>query len=273
MKKITLKGGIACLAISILSLASCKKEEITSKKSVSSDQQTENHHYKFSKVVKIPGENPKNGFLSLKVSSDDEVFLKEYTSKLEQKTVVLREADPSEKFEPETSENASQSGVSLHFDWSHFNITQEKGKIYGVALANNNNDSKALTLLYSFSDCTSFTTAGAGYAAVNVYNKRSPGGSIWTFGNANVSDFYSRLMFYNDNFEIRTYTDSFDSGMGFNSFVVNGTTVYFRPRYNYSSPEMPLGYADYNAIKSGYGLDSQFKTFPAKANVAFYLGS
>ncbi len=257
MKNLTiLKGSIALIAISMI-FTSCKKEEITSKKSI---LQSENHEvnlpsYKFSSVVKIYGENTEDGFLTLSVSSDDEIYLEQYVAKLKQAAISFKESDPSNegKLNP-ILEEKSESSVYLSFEWSNYHFNLEKGKIYGVFLTSKN-DSKALVYYNSFSNCSGFTS-GNGFAAVNIYDTYTSHNSLWSLSNNANSLFYQKLLSYNDNLEVRTFTYTPVFGNIYSSFVLNGVTVYYRPRLNYVSPEMPSFYTDYNSIGYGNGIDN-----------------
>lgn len=281
--QITFKGGLALIAMSLIFLSSCKKEEITSKTPVSQsgNQNPAKHEYKFSSVAKIPGENPENGFLSLTVSSDDEAFLKKYVAKLEQTKIVFTEVNSTAKDEknvkPLFGEEESTSSVALDFNWNDFSFEREKGKIYELRLASTD-QSKALVYYNAFNN--SQFNFGWCVAAVNVYNTfvRPLGASNidncrWSFNNT-VTDFYIEPMSYHENLEIRCFQNSISNTTptysGFQSFTINGIVTYYRPRVNYVSPEMPTGYFDVNAIISGSGWSYQELTY-TNAALTFYI--
>jgi uncharacterized protein (DUF4415 family) len=171
MHKITFTSGAALLAMSLMFFTSCKKEEITSKKPItqSENQGVKMPDYKFSAVAKIPGENPENGFLSLKVSSDDEAFLKEYVAKLEQTKIVMAEVSTTQDDEVKPLMEESKAVVSLNFDWDNFSFEREKGKLYQVKIAGSD-QTKSLVYYTAYSNVGGFTSSW-GYAAVNVYSQ------------------------------------------------------------------------------------------------------
>lgn len=263
----TLRGGVAFMAISLAFLSACKKEEITSKKA--KGEVTEQAALRYTSVAKIYGEHPEDGFLNLTVSSNDEVYLKEYVANLEQTMIAFREADPSNESKPNpVSETGSKSGVALHFDWSNYHFHLQKGKIYGLAFAQKD-DSKALVLHSYVANCIRFSTTGS-FAAVNLYSTFATG-ATWYLNSGN-SGFYHRTLLYHDNVEVRTFTAPTSPGTnGFGSLTYNGTTVYYRPRINYSSPEMPSPYTDYGAITSGTGYATLTADNVATANTTFYI--
>lgn len=287
MRKITLIGGIAIMAMSLTFFSSCKKEEITSKKPVSQsgNQNPAKHEYKFSSVAKIPGETPENGFLSLTVSSDDEAFLKKYVAKLEQTKILMEEVastvENNENVHPLFDEQ-SNATVGLVFDWTNFSFNKEKGKLYAFRLLNKS-QSKSLVYYNSLSNQSSFDIGGptvpGTVAAVNVYSTyyRNVGSNVnnctWTFSNA-VNNFYSTPLSYHDNLELRCFQGGFSilfgpPPSGFGYFTISGITTFYRPRLNYSSPEMPTGYTDVDAISSGSGTSVLLT--PAGANLTFYI--
>ncbi len=272
--QITFKGGIALMAMSLIFLASCKKEEITKKPIGQSENQTSGKiDYKFSAIAKIPGENPENGYLSLKVSSNDEAFMRKYVAKLEQTKVVLAEVNSTKMDEkdvkPLFSEKESQVGVGLDFNWEHFSFKRAKGKLYQLRMVSAD-QSKALVYYNAFNN-SQFNFVTYTVAAVNVYSIYN-GGCTWYFNNT-VNDFYSKGLSYHDNLEIRCFQGSSpivsDPYPNFASFVINGIRTHYRPRFNYSSPEMPSGYTDVNAIIKGNGYVAPF--IEPVAALTFYL--
>lgn len=280
MRKITLIGGIAIMAMSLTFFSSCKKEEITSKKPVSQsgNQNPAKHEYKFSSVAKIPGETPENGFLSLTVSSDDEAFLKKYVAKLEQTKILMEEVastvENNENVHPLFDEQ-SNATVGLVFDWTNFSFNKEKGKLYAFRLLNKS-QSKSLVYYNSLSNQSSFDIGGptvpGTVAAVNVYSTYN-NACTWYFNNT-VNDFYSKGLNYHDNLELRCFQGGFSilfgpPPSGFGYFTISGITTFYRPRLNYSSPEMPTGYTDVDAINSGYGYVSPL--VEPGANLTFYI--
>lgn len=269
---ITLKGSIGIAILFLMVFTSCKKEKIISKKSTSLSESHKNPtSYNFTSVVKIYGDNPGNGFLSLTVSSNDDMYLKKYVKMLEQTAITFKERDPSsqEKPNPILIEK-SESDVFLSFDWSNYHPTLEKGKIYGVLLTVKN-DNKALVYYNSLTNCSGFSST-SGYAAVNVYTTYSylNHNSSWSFSNTAHSLFYQKLLSPSDNLEVRTFTYTPVFGNIYSYFTLSGTTVYYRPRINYVSPEMPSIYTDYNSIGYGQGLDNSNGS-TAGSTVTFYL--
>lgn len=282
MKKITLISGMVCMTISMLILSSCKKEEITSKKAngKTENQQFKPHKAKFSAVAQIPGEHPEDGFLSLKVSSDDEAFLKKYITKLEQTKIVMEEVASTEEDRENIHplfEEESNATVGLVFDWANYHFKKEKGKLYAFQLMDKS-QSKSLTLYYSLSNQHSFNIGGT-VAAVVIYNTfyRNIGSNVnnstWQINNA-ASPFYTKELSYHDNLEVRCFQgyDPWypDAYPGFPSFVINGIRTHYRPRLNYSSPEMPAGYTDTDAITEGYGSTVDPRS-PASATLKFFI--
>lgn len=270
--QITFKGGIALMAMSLIFLSSCKKEEITRKASGQSENQASGKiDYKFSAVAKIPGEKAENGYLSLKVSSNDEAYLKKYVAKLEQTKVLFEETlstkDKEENIQPLLKEE-SKITVALSFDWTNFSSNLEKGKLYAIKLVDQA-QTKAL-VYYGFSNSNSFDIGGPAVpgtvAAVNVYSTYN-GGCTWYFNNT-VSDFYSKGLNYHDNLEVRCYQLPFSFSTP-QSFVINGIRTYYRPRFNYVSDEMPTSYTDVDAISSGYGYVAPL-VLPG-ATLTFYI--
>ncbi|WP_343747158.1 hypothetical protein [Fluviicola sp.] len=266
--QIAWKGGVASLAISLIFLSACKKEEITTKQSNSEPK--EQAALTYSSVAKIYGERPEEGFLNLTVSSNDEAYLKEYVAKLEQTNIAFQEADPSQDAKPNpVAESDSKSGVAFHFDWSNYHFNLQKGKIYALAFAKKS-DSKALVLFNSMANCINFSVSSGSFAAVNLYSTFKTG-ATWYLNSASTG-FYHRTLVYHDNLEVRTFTAPTSPGTnGFGSFVYNSTTVYYRPRINYSSPEMPTPYTDYGSITSGTGYATLTPDNIATANATFYV--
>lgn len=281
--QITFKGGLALMAMSLIFLSSCKKEEITSKKAIgqSENQEVKKHEYKFSAVAKIPGEKPENGFLLLTVSSDDEAFMKKYVSTLEQTKIFMEEVTSTE----ENKENVhplfdeqSNATVGLVFDWTNYSFEREKGKLYAFRLLKRS-QSKSLTYYYSLSNQSSFNIGGT-VAAVVLYNTyyRNFGSNVnnstWYLENG-AGNFYSKQLSYHDNLEVRCFqgNDPIFSNPypGFASFVISGVRTYYRPRLNYSSPEMPIGYIDTDAITEGSGYTVDAPLSVASATLTFYI--
>lgn len=274
MKKITLIIGIAVIAMSLTFLSSCKKEEITSKKTVSQsgNPNPAKHEYKFSSVAKIPGETPENGFLSVKVSSNDEDYLEQYISKLEKSKVTFVESDPSKPEEATPLSDDETGSVKLHFDWSHFNKNLEKGKLYALYMKNTNE--KSLIHFYTFSNISSFTTT-SGYACVNILNTTPWTTDCfcnptvdWRFYNAANSKFCNQVMSSGSNFEIRTFSGYSSSTW---NFSIGGTTVYYQPRYNYSGTLITGTLSDYNAIRKGDNYLVPSPHLEGKATATFYI--
>nr|WP_294859982.1 hypothetical protein [uncultured Fluviicola sp.] len=285
--QITLKGGIVLMAMSLMFFTSCKKEEITSKKSM---EQSENHgidtpNYKFSAVAKIPGENPENGFLLLTVSSDDEAFLKKYVEKLEQTKISMQEVNSTYQDEkdmkPLFDEKESASPVGLDFNWNNFKFNREKGKFYKVC-ALGADESKSLVYYTAFNGAN--FNFGFGFAAVNIYSTYRYW-NINTFSYENMNNcnwglsngssvFYTQTLSYHGNLEVRcfqpvSYPTPFDY-FGFSYFTINNITTYFRPRLNYTSPDMPSSYKDENAIITGGGVSTK-KQEGSPADLTFYI--
>ncbi len=272
--QITFKGGLALMAMSLIFLASCKKDEITKKPiGQSQNQEVKMPDYKFSAVAKIPGENPENGYLSLKVSSNDEAFMKKYVAKLEQTKIVMAEVNSTKMDEkdvkPLFSEKESQSAVALDFNWENFSFKREKGKMYQIRMASAD-QSKALVYYTAFNGAQ-FNFISWTVAAVNVYSLYNSG-CTWYFNNT-INDFYSRGLNYHDNLEVRCFQGSspiFSNPYpDFASFVINNIRTHYRPRFNYSSPEMPSGYTDVNAIIKGNGYVAPL--IEPTAALTFYL--
>lgn len=283
--QITLKGGVALMAMSLMFFTSCKKEEITSKKSMT---QSENHgaeaqNYKFSAVAKIPGENPENGFLLLTVSSDDEAFMKKYVAKLEQTKISMQEVNSTVQDEKDMKplfDEKESASVGLDFNWNNFTFEREKGKFYKVC-ALGEDESKSLVYYTAFTN-TQFGTSWC-WATVNVYNTyyRTSGSNInnctWYFNNT-VIDFYTKQFSYHDNLEIRCFQNTFDNTnngafTGFSYFTISGIVTYYSPRFNYQSPPMPSPsstWMDVNAIYSGHGWSPSEQT-GSPAQLTFYI--
>lgn len=286
--QITFKGGLALMAMSLIFLSSCKKEEITKKPiGQSGNQAVEMPDYKYSAVAKIPGENPKNGFLSLKVSSNDEAYLKKYVAKLEQTKIVMAEvsstAKDEENVKPLFSEEESKSGVDLDFNWSNFSFDREKGKMYQIKIASAD-QSKALVYYTAYSNVTGFTSSW-GYAAVNVYSTYrywepaefryyNSNNCNWKFHNTQ-SWFYTESAFsYHANLELRCFQASVSpipsNYYSFGNFTINGYTTFYRPRVNYVSPDMPSGYVDVTAITAALGT-SNYDGSSTPADLTLYI--
>lgn len=252
-KKITFTSGLALMSMSLMFFTSCQKEEITSKKSVEQSKEDaikppKPHVYKFSTVVQIPGENAENGFLSLKVSSDDQKSLDEYLTKLEQCKLMFKEADPSVSSEEKPAAlSESKSPLSLDFDWSNYHSNLPKGKLYECALTSKD-PSKALTLQYTWT-ISSFTSTNP-FACINIYITNNVWNTYLYLGSGS-NIFFETVRAYHDNLEVRTFLSSSVPSTGFGTFTYNGTTVRYRPRLNYSSPELPSPYTDFGAITSG----------------------
>lgn len=274
--QITFKGGIALMAMSFIFLSSCKKDEIA-KKPIG---QSENHasgkiDYKFSAVAKIPGENPENGYLSLKVSSNDEAYLKKYVAKLEQTKIVMAEVNSTKMDEKDVKllfdEKESQSAVALDFEWKNFSFKREKGKMYQIRMASAD-QSKALVYYTAF-NAAQFNFVTYTVATVNVYSLYNSG-CTWYFNNT-VNDFYSTGLNYHDNLEIRCFqnplnnTSPSPSYSDFPYFTINGIVTYYSPRKNYVSPPAPGGFMDVNAIIRGNGYVAPF--IEPTAALTFYL--
>ncbi|WP_341907098.1 hypothetical protein [Fluviicola taffensis] len=289
MKKNTLIGGVACLAMSLMFFTSCKKEEITSKKSVTSseNQGMEMPDYKFSAVAKIPGENPENGFLNLKVSSNDEEYLKKYIAKLEQTKIVMTEVNSAEEdqknVKPLFGEEESTSSVALDFNWDSFSFNRQKGKMYQIRIASTD-QSKSLVYYTAYSNVHQFNSSW-GYAAVNAYCVyrywdlsclcyKNMNNSKWYFSNGQ-SYFYNQTMSYHDNLEMRIFQNSSNNTSptytNFPYFTINGIVTYYRPRTNYTGPDMPAGYMDVTAITSAYGSSLLDPFMPSYANLTLYI--
>lgn len=268
-KKITFTSGLALMAMSLLFFTACKKEEITSKKSITqSKNPKENpHEYQFSAVANIPGENPEDGFLSLKVSSDDQKSLDEYLSKLQHCKILLQESDPSSKVET-TPLIQSKEAISLDFDWSNYHTALPKGKLYECLLASND-ESKALILYYSWS-ISSFTSTDP-FACINIYITNTLWNTFLYLGSGS-NIFFETIRSTNDNLEVRTFTTSATPGTGFGNFTYNGTNVYYRPRLNYSSPELPTPYTDFGSITSG-AWHNTFNFNSVNSDVRLYKAS
>lgn len=287
--QITFKGGLALMAMSLIFLSSCKKEEITSKTPVSQsgNQNPAKHDYKFSAVAKIPGEKPENGFLSLTVSSDDEAFLKKYVAKLEQTKIVMAEVSSTqenkEDVKPLFNEEESTSSVGLDFNWDNFSFDRQKGKMYHIRMASAD-QSKGLVYYTAYSNSNGFTSSW-GYAAVNVYSQYrywepaefryyNSNNCNWKFHNTQ-SYFYTESAFsYHANLELRCFQASASpipsNYYNFGNFTINGYTTFYRPRVNYVSPEMPSGYVDMSAITAAIGL-SNYNGEAAPADITLYI--
>lgn len=276
--------------LSFIALSACKKEKII--ENIHDDQSQSQSllqtDYKYSSIVKIQGEKPEDGYLNLTVSSNDEDYLKIYIAKLEKVKIIHKEANllSDTKAEKPNSliDNESDAGVSLYFDWSNFHSHFEKGKLYGIYLTpKDQGNTKSLVLLYSMNNVTSFSTTGS-YAAVNVYSTQPPfqagclcnTQSKWSFTNADGFHLYEKTMSRYDNLEMRTFSCIF-LDCYYENFALSPTTyytehrIYYRPRFNYSSPELPPYYADYNHIKSGAGKNSYTNVVSEKATVTFYI--
>ncbi len=269
-KKITITGGLALTAMSLMFFTSCNKEEITSKKSFEQSEvhEVKPHEYKFSTVIQIPGENLENGFLSLNLSCDDEKLLDEYKAKLEHCKVLFKEADPSLPGKKPVALFESESAVSMDFDWNNYHSTLPKGKLYEFFLTDND-PGKALTLQYSWT-ISSFSSTSP-FACVNVYIINNPFSTfLYLASGSNV--FLETIRNPNDNLEVRTFTTSATPGAGFGNFTYNGTTVHYRPRLNYNSPELPSPYTDYGAITSGGTLSTLYYN-AVNSNVRLYIAS
>lgn len=268
--QITFKGGLALMAMSLIFLSSCKKEEITHKKAISQseNQEVKMPDYKFSAVAKIPGENAKNGFLSVKVSSDNEADLKEYVSKLEKTKVVFVESDPN-KPEEVSPLFDDASPVNLHFDWTHFNKNLEKGKVYAMYMQSA--DEKSLINVSTFSNVTSFTTT-SGYACVNLYCTTSVAANClcrpiinWAFYNQSGISFYNDWLVYSDNLELRTFVGSSLESLW--RFDVGSTTIFYQPRLNFSGRLITGTLTDYNGIFAA----ANNQPAQGKATATFYI--
>jgi hypothetical protein len=287
MRKITLIGGVAVMAMSLTFLSSCKKEEITSKKTVSQsgNQNPAKHEYKFSSVAKIPGETPENGFLLLKVSSNDEAFMKKYVAKLEQTKIVMEETQSTKEKEENIHPLMEESNipVNLAFDWTNFSFTREKGKLYAVRIINQK-QSKALVYYLALNG--SYFDYGWGFATVNVYNtynynNQTYNNATWYFHNgsnhAQTASFFNKVMSYHDNLEVRCFqhqdynTYPYWDYSYFKYFNINGIYTYYRPRVNYVSPEMPVGFMDVNAITHANGASNTNPFMPASAAITLYI--
>lgn len=270
MKKITLMGGIACMALSLMFLSSCKKEEITSNKPVTQSEKQEGkpHEFKFSDVAQIQGENPSDGFLSLKISSDDQKSLDEYIAKLKKCKLTFKEADPSSPSEEKlVSLIQSKAAVSMDFDWSNYHSNLPKGKVYECLLTSND-QTKALTLQYTWT-VSSFTSTSA-FACINIY-ATDVYNTLWYLGNG-TANFYSCSLAYHDNMEVRSLTTPTSPGTGFGAVTYNGTNAYYRPRLNYNSVELPATYTDFGVIRRAAGY-STFTGNAMNSDIRLYLAS
>lgn len=288
--QITLRKGFVVAVIALLALPACKKED--RKPEVMEQTLSEQElNYKHSSTVKIYGETAKDGYLQLTVSSDDKEYLEEYTNALEQSMIKFELTDPSqeEKNKPEpllTGE--SESKVFLSFDWSNYHFNFEKGKLYGIFFVSKNlENNKALVKLHTSNNVSGFTTT-SGYAAVNVYSTLPSfnGGCLctvkgrWRFTNSDGYFFYEKNLTYHDNLELRCFTSvSLWTSNPNNlpehenisvSTILNVGKVYYRPRLNYTSPDLPGDYVDYNFIRSGNGSDT-YVGMPAEATVTYYI--
>lgn len=279
---------VAIVAISIMTLSACKKENLKEKLGKQSQSQpVEASGYKYSSVVKIQGATTESGYLQMTVSSDDENYLKTYVTQLEKSTITFIEADLSKENEGGSNaliEGESEAGVSLNFDWSNFHFDLEKGKLYGVYLAaKGQGNSKSLVLLYSYNNVTSFTNS-SGYAAVNV-NSTQPGfqfgclcttQSKWKFTNIEGFNLYEKLMSKGDNLEIVTFSCNF-TGCYYDNYGISpityygGNPVYYNPRFNYSGAVIPAASIVYNHIKTGTGINTYTNSVSEKATVTFYI--
>lgn len=268
-KKITFTSGLTLMVMSLMFFTSCKKEEITSKQSgtQSESQKVKPHEYPFSAIAKIPGENPENGFLSLKISCDDQKSLDEYLTKLQHCKIMFKEADPSVKVET-TPLVQSKEIVSLDFDWSNYHSMQPTGKLYECFLTSND-QSKALTLQYTWT-ISSFTSTSP-FACINIYITNSLWNTYLYLGSGS-NIFFETVRSTHDNLEVRTFTTSATPGTGFGSFTYNGTNVYYRPRLNYSSPELPTPYTDFGSITSGAWYNT-FNFNLVNSDVRLYIAS
>lgn len=286
-KQISLLKGIAFSVLVATSLTACKKEKISQKP----NDQTENQAasiplYKFSAVAKIPGENPENGFLSIKVSSDDEAYLKKYVAKLEETKIKMTEVKSTEEDEknvkPLFGEEDSKAAVALDFNWDNFSFNREKGKVYQVRIASAD-QSKSLVYYTAYSNVTSFTSSW-GYAAVNVYSiyryweaaefrYYNSNNCKWFFNNTQ-NYFYNQIMSYHDNLELRIFQNASNNTSptytGFQYFTINGIVSYYRPRTNYVSPDMPAGYIDVTAITAAHGV-SNYNGSATPADITLYI--
>ena len=74
-------------------------------------------------LVNLKTMHPENGYLSLKVSSNDEAYLKKYVAKLEQTKIVMAEVNSTKMDEKDVKllfdEKESQSAVALDFEWKN----------------------------------------------------------------------------------------------------------------------------------------------------------
>ncbi|WP_343747157.1 hypothetical protein [Fluviicola sp.] len=278
--------GLAIAALTLISLSACKKDEITTKATSHSGSQTATMpNYKFSAVAEIPGEKAENGFLSVKVSSDDEAYLKKYVAKLEQTKIVMTEVSSTEQDEKDVKpllEEESTSSVTLDFNWDHFSFDREKGKMYQVQIASAD-QSKSLVYYTAYSNVSGFTSSW-GYAAVNVYSTYryweaaefryyNSNNCKWYFNNTQ-SYFYNQIMSYQDNLELRIFQNASNNTTptytGFQYFTINGIVSYYRPRTNYVSPEMPAGYIDVTAVTAAFGI-SNYDSSSTPANLTLYI--
>lgn len=277
-----LKGFALALGTAVL-LSGCKREEITPVQTTG--QQAKPSEFRYSAEAKIPGENPENGYVSIKVFSDDEAFLEKYVEKLEQSKIVLAEtgsAGPDEKNKkPFFEEGESTAPVGLTFNWSNYSFNLEKGKLYQLRMTPAGQE-KSLVYYTAYSNISWFNS-DFGFAAINVYSTHRPwylqclcyyDDVTWNFSNGQY--FTQQYMEYHDNLEIRCFQNSFNNTSptytGFPYFTINGIVTHYRTRKNYVSPEMPSGYLDVTAITAAQGYQSVVDpAFPAFADLTFYI--
>ncbi|MNU70240.1 hypothetical protein D3C71_596420 [compost metagenome] len=282
--KTPLIKGIACLAISTMLLSSCEKEKIKANRSI---PQTENHNLEvrqdqFSRTIKIPGESAKNGFVTLKVTSNDEAYLNKYVSKLEQMKVILEEATSTDSKKEDLHpilEEESMSSVGVFFDWTNFTFDRQKGKRYEFKIQDKA-QTKSTVFFYSLSNVHQFDIGGT-VAIVSIYSTYrywNPGclcylrsnNCKWTLRNAS-GEFFSESMTYQNNLDVRCFKMPVGSFASFPSFMSGSDQIYYRKAVNYVGPAMPVGYIDQDKITSGYGSSLVDPFMPSYATLSFYI--
>jgi len=272
------KSLMVAALLSTALLFGCKKEI---DEASSANIPTGAHVFRYKETIAVPAEELSQGYLKLTVSSDNEAFLKEYIENLKDRKLVLKEADPAADKEnpPHIEANHDPTKVvSIHMDWSEYTFSTEKGKMYAIGFVPKDG-SKTLTLVNTLPSITSYSTT-AGFGAVTVYNThtyyyvgclcmQSNNTASWSYSNSSGNIFYSSYMNRYDNLEVRMFTLPYVLNT-FGNFTIGGTRTYYRPRLNYTSPEMPYDYTDVNAIFSGTGSDP-FNGGSAEAQVRFYI--
>lgn len=283
--KTSLITGIACLALSTTFLSSCKKEEIKANKPViqTENQDPEIPQDKFSTTIKIPGESAENGFVMLKVTSDDEVYLNKYVAKLEQTKITMEEITSIESKQEDRNpmlEEESTSSVGLFFDFTDFKFDRQKGKMYDFKLQDKVQN-KSTVFFYSLTNVHQFNIGGT-VAVASIYSVyrywdpsclcyKNSNNCKWTLSNP-LGQFYTESpMSYHQNLDIRCFRMPNNGYANFPYFMMNGDKVYYRRGINYTGPSMPAGYIDTDAISSGFGSSLLDPFMPSYADLSFYI--